>query len=166
MKKYLIILIVVISVSCKKNNREKTVTTVTSEKNKEIRLNIDCLQNDDKELIESFEKELKKAIKENNKELIEKHINFPFKSEGVTYNKEEFFLSYLEILRNYYFKEYIDVEEVSDLKRENYFAEKKGLSNCFIYIVSNDFPSYEFSVIFYLEKINNEIKIVEILMAG
>ncbi len=165
MKKYLIILIVVISVSCK-SNREKTVTTVTTEKNNEVRLNIDCLQKDDKELIDSFEKELKKAIKENNKELIEQHINFPFKSEGIIYTKEEFFLSYLEILRNYYFKEYIDFEEVSDLKRENYFAEKKGLSNCFIYIVSNDFPSYEFSVIFYLEKINNEIKIVEILMAG
>lgn len=173
MKKYLLILIVFISISCKgkkeESTFEKTINIVNSEKNiekKENILNINCLQKNDTTLIVNFEDKLRRALKENNKELIGIYINFPFKSEGVTYTEEEFFVSYLDILRNYYFKENIDIEEVHDLKRESYFAEKKDSDNCFIYIISNDFPSFEFNVRFYLEKINNEVKIVEILMAG
>lgn len=114
-----------------------------------------------------FKKSMRELII--NKDTLElvKKMKFPYFSSGIETDKEGFLSGEdIDIISSYFIKETIRDDLQTEFQPKEFF-EKIPNTDCYQYVIENNFPDSEFSVIFHLEKDDNgKIKISYIYLAG
>ena len=136
--------------SCKPEPQNKFKT---EPQNKFEKNNLNCLKKRDLKAIEIFKNNFARAILKKDKIAMMDFINSP-----------ELLNDYYEGITEYCIKSTIaDYYEISN---EEYFSEKEGTENCFVFGISNSFPDLEINYVFIFDKVNGEIKLVKVELMG
>jgi len=158
--KYFLFLFILLLLNCKKSDNKKIVNSLEKKE-------INCLKKNDISSIKGFLNDLEKAISRNDTIFISNQILFPYTSnETQKTNEVYFYENDYEILKNYLSINNVPKDEIEYLKREEYFEKEKNSSECFNFVIYNTFEELEFTVVIYITKINNKLKISKIMLAG
>jgi hypothetical protein len=158
--KHFLFLFILLLLNCKKSDNKKTVNDLEK---KEIK----CLKENDTPNVKEFLNNLEIAFSKNDTIFISKQILFPYTSNETKKTDEKYFFENdYEILKSYLNIKNIPKDEIESLKREEYFEKVKNSSDCFNFVIYNTFEELEFTVIVYISKTNNQLKVSKIMLAG
>lgn len=129
--------------------------------------NPNCLKENDTIEVSKFKERLANAIVKKDTLEIVNFIQFEYMSNDISIeNKKKELKSEIISIMQYCLKSVMDEYESEQLLGDEYFDEKDTSDGCWVYKISNNFPSLEFSHIFIFEKIDGEIKLVAIETIG
>lgn len=125
-----------------------------------------CFSSSDTLEIISFYSKMDSLINSNDTTEIIGCVNFPLNVDGDEIDQMRFITEYYSSIVQYLVKSHINKDELESLERIEEFVKKEDASGCYQYFISNSFSELEFSVDIYLEKINDNIKVISLSIIG